>query len=86
MSLSPYDPDLRDRYLRRLGLPAVPVESSPPSAELLAVVHRAHVGRVPYENLEIQLGRPTSIDPTESARRIMASPGGVRRRRLRECW
>ena len=76
VSLSPYDPDLRDRYLRRLGLPAVPVESRPPSAELLGALHRAHVGRVPYENLEIQLGRPTSIDPTESARRIVTGRGG----------
>ena len=32
--------------------------------------------RVPYENLEIQLGRPTSIDPEESVRRIVGGRGG----------
>ena len=40
------------------------------------MLHHAHLDRVPYENLEIQLGRPTSIDPVESARRIVSGRGG----------
>ena len=54
-------------YLDRLGLPA----QGPPSIESLRRLHRAHVERVPYENLEIQLRRRTTIDPFESAERIV---------------
>jgi arylamine N-acetyltransferase len=54
-------------YLDRLGLP----DLGPPSAESLRRLHTAHVERVPYENLEIQLGRRTTVDPVESADRIV---------------
>ncbi|TKG66226.1 arylamine N-acetyltransferase family protein [Prauserella endophytica] len=59
-------------YLARLGID----EAEPPSVEALHRLHAAHVERVPYETLEIQLGRPTSLDPAESARRIVAGRGG----------
>ncbi|MEV8631182.1 arylamine N-acetyltransferase [Streptosporangium sp. NPDC051023] len=59
-------------YLRRIG---VKVEG-PPSAESLRLLHRAHLERVPYECLEIWLGRPTTIDPVESAARITRGRGG----------
>ncbi|MEV4461152.1 arylamine N-acetyltransferase [Microbispora sp. NPDC049633] len=59
-------------YLRRLGLRS----SGPPSVEELFRLQAAHVERVPYENLEIWLGRPTTIDPAESWRRIMSGRGG----------
>lgn len=71
--LQPYDADLRDRYLRHLGLGD---ELGPPSPEALRVLQHAHLDRVPYENLEIQLGRQTSIDPRESAQRIVSGRGG----------
>jgi N-hydroxyarylamine O-acetyltransferase len=58
-------------YLDRLGL-----SREPPGVEQLCRLHRAHVERVPYENLEIQLGRPTSVDPAESADRIVRSRRG----------
>ena len=58
-------------YLARLGLPA-----EPPSAGALARLHTAHLERVPYENLDIQLGRVTSLDPVVSARRIQRGRGG----------
>ncbi|WP_431681985.1 arylamine N-acetyltransferase family protein [Kitasatospora sp. KL5] len=64
--------DLVGRYLHRLGLP----RPSAPTAAALAVLHRAHVERVPYEDLEIQLGRPTTVDPVESAERIVRGRGG----------
>jgi N-hydroxyarylamine O-acetyltransferase len=40
------------------------------------VLQRAHLERVPYENLDIQLGRPTTINPYESAARILSGRGG----------
>lgn len=63
-------------YLARLGLP----DLGQPSVAALFDLHRAHVERVPYENLEIQLGCPTTLDPLESADRI------VRRRRGGYCF
>ncbi len=59
-------------YLSRLGVTHV----GPPSVDGLFAIHRAHVSVVPYENLEIHLGRPTTIDPEESAQRIIAGRGG----------
>ena len=61
-----------DQYLARLGVD----HPGPPSVAGLRALHRAHVERVPYENLEIQLGRPTSVSGLESARRIAAGRGG----------
>ncbi|MGH3491318.1 MAG: arylamine N-acetyltransferase family protein, partial [Actinopolymorphaceae bacterium] len=75
MNLQAFDVGLRDRYLRHLGFGAGEVPG-PPSAELLRRLHHAQLDRVPYENLEIQLGRPTTIDPRESANRIVTGRGG----------
>ncbi|MFG1942160.1 arylamine N-acetyltransferase [Nonomuraea sp. NPDC048826] len=61
-------------YLRRLGLPAF--EHAPPSAGALRALHAAHVERIAYEALEIWLGRPTTVDPLESAARILGGRGG----------
>jgi N-hydroxyarylamine O-acetyltransferase len=58
-------------YLARLGLPA-----ERPGVEALRRLHAAHVERVPYEDLEIQLGRVTSLDPVVSAGRIQRGRGG----------
>jgi N-hydroxyarylamine O-acetyltransferase len=54
-------------YLRRLRLP----HPGAPTAEALRVLHEAHVERIAYEALEIQLGRPTTVDPHEAAERIL---------------
>lgn len=59
-------------YLRRLHLG----DPGPPSVAALFALHRAHVERVPYENLEIQLGRPTTVDPYESVARVLRGRGG----------
>src|SRR4051794_6752460 len=40
------------------------------SVEDLADLHRRHLARVPYENLEIMLGRPPSVDPLDSLTRV----------------
>ena len=54
-------------YLARLGLDA----SGPPSANALAELQARHLERVVFENLEIQRGRPTTVDEAESAERIV---------------
>ena len=56
-----------DGYLRRLKVG----HDGPPSAERLRTIHAAHVERIPYEVIEIQLGRPITVDPYESAARIV---------------
>ena len=61
-----------DGYLARLGLD----RPSRPDAQWLFAAHRAHISRVPYENLEIQLKRPTTVDPVEAIARIARGRGG----------
>lgn len=61
-----------DQYLRRLGV----ARPDRPTVETLFALQRAQAERVPYETLEIQLGRPTTIEPVESVRRILAGRGG----------
>jgi N-hydroxyarylamine O-acetyltransferase len=59
-------------YLRRLRLP----QPGAPTAETLRRLHEAHVERIAYEALEIQLRRPTTVDPQESAERILGRHRG----------
>jgi N-hydroxyarylamine O-acetyltransferase len=47
-----------DAYLGRLGH-ADPVA---PSEETLTALHRAHLAAIPFENLDILLGRPVRVD------------------------
>jgi arylamine N-acetyltransferase len=54
-------------YLRRVGLDG---EELPPTVETLFRVHRAHLDAVPYESLQILLGRPPSVDPAASLARV----------------
>lgn len=61
-------------YLARIGRPDL--LGAPPSPESLRELHIAHIERVPYEALEIWFGRPTTVDPLESAGRILAGRGG----------
>ncbi len=46
-----------DAYLARIGLDHRP----PPTLAGLTAVHRAHMLAIPYENLDVQLGRPVTI-------------------------
>jgi N-hydroxyarylamine O-acetyltransferase len=54
-------------YLARIGASDV----GPPSAEALAALQARHLARVVFENLEIQRGRPTTVDYADSAERIV---------------
>lgn len=59
-------------YLARLGVPV----HDEPSAEALAELHARHLELVPYENFEIQLGRPTPVDGAAAAAHIVRGGGG----------
>lgn len=59
-------------YLERLGIG----DPGEPSLSGLFALHRAHVERVPYEVLEIQLGRPTTADPRYAAGQVLKGRGG----------
>ena len=50
-----------DRYLKRIGLDHRP----PATLAGLKTVHRAHLLAIPYENIDVQLGRPvtTAVGP-----------------------
>jgi N-hydroxyarylamine O-acetyltransferase len=61
-----------ESYLARIGLS----EAEPPSVDALAEIHARHLERVPYENLDIQIGRPTSVDGADSAHRIVRDQRG----------
>ncbi|WP_084216317.1 arylamine N-acetyltransferase family protein [Pseudonocardia spinosispora] len=63
-------------FLNRIGV----AEVEPPSLAALSRLHSGFAERVPYGTLDIQLGRPTSLDPIESAHRI------VRHRRGGYCF
>ncbi|SFA95194.1 Arylamine N-acetyltransferase [Nocardioides alpinus] len=61
----------RTAYLARLGLPEAP----PPTLAGLRAVHRAHVARIPYDNLSTMLGRPDPVDPAAG---VVRAAGGTR--------
>lgn len=60
-------------YLGRIGLGAAP----PATAAGLAALHRAHAGAIPFENLDILLGRAIRLDlPSLEAKLVTARRGG----------
>lgn len=61
-----------DAYLRRVQCP----ERSDPSIETLARLHRAHLHTVPFENLDIPLGRSISLSPTAMFEKIVSRRRG----------
>ena len=60
-------------YLARLGCERAPEVT----AASLARLHRAHLERVPFENLDIHLGVRIGLDSRESARKIAERGAGV---------
>lgn len=62
-----------DAYLERIGARA-PLA---PSLEALVDLQRAHVGAIPFENLDILLGRPVRLDiPSLQEKLVVARRGG----------
>lgn len=62
----------RSAYLARIGYQG-PLTSS---VETLRGLHRAHVMTVPFENLDIHLGRPISLDPSDLFRKVVLQRRG----------
>lgn len=48
-----------DSYLDRIGYAG---PAGPATGETLAALHRAHLAAIPFENLDIMLGRPVRVD------------------------
>jgi N-hydroxyarylamine O-acetyltransferase len=61
-----------DAYLRRVGHDG-PLE---PTAATLAALHRAHIAAIPFENLDIVLGRGISVDLDDVQRKLVARRRG----------
>ena len=64
--------DALEAYLRRIGLRARPATD----AEGLRAVHRAQHFAVPFENLDLHLGRPYALTPHHLARKMVARRRG----------
>lgn len=60
-------------YLRRIG-----VETNPqPDVPTLGALHRAHLRAIPFENLDIQMGKAISLDPAAlQAKMVRQRRGG----------
>lgn len=65
-------PGRRDAYLRRIGIAGVP----PPTAVTLRALQAAHLRAVPFENLDIHLGRPIPLDADRAVRKIVTEHRG----------
>lgn len=61
-----------EAYLQRVGLPA----AVPPTPEGLARVHAAQLTAIPFENLDIQLGRGIDLDPASVHGKLLGRRGG----------
>jgi arylamine N-acetyltransferase len=59
-------------YLHRLGI----AHPGPPSVAALFALHRAHVQRIAYESIDVQLGRPSTVEPEYCLERIVQGRGG----------
>jgi N-hydroxyarylamine O-acetyltransferase len=63
-----------DAYLTRVGIaPSAPL---PPTQETLALLHRAHLAAVPFENLDIMLGRGVAVDLDSVQAKIVGARRG----------
>jgi N-hydroxyarylamine O-acetyltransferase len=61
-----------DAYLARIGH----VGAAPPTADTLAVIHRRHLAAIPYENLDIHLGRRLTLATADAWDKLVARRRG----------
>ena len=59
-------------YIVRMGLDTAP----PPTLEGLTAVHCAHLLSIPYENLDVQLGRPLTTAPAAAFDKLVTGRRG----------
>jgi N-hydroxyarylamine O-acetyltransferase len=72
-ALHPLAPPDLDAYLRRIGYAG----GLEPGAGTLADLHLAHSTRIPFENLDVLLGRPIRLDaPSLQAKLVTGGRGG----------
>lgn len=67
--MTPFD---LDAYCQRIRYPGPRTVS----LETLAAVHRAHVGAIPFENLDPWLGRPLALDSAALQHKLVAQGRG----------
>ncbi len=60
------------RYLDRLGLGT----PAGPDASVLCALHQAHLTKVPFENLDVHLGVPITLDPGALADKVLGRNRG----------
>jgi len=65
-----------DRALAYLELLGVDTARGDVDATTLAALQRAHVTRIPYENIDIYRGRPPGIEPLACVERVLGGRGG----------
>src|SRR5262245_57086967 len=61
-----------DAYLRRIGFDAAPAADE----ETLFALHRAHIAAIPFENLDVMLGRGIAVDLPSVADKLVARRRG----------
>lgn len=61
-----------DAYLARIGYAG----GRRPGAATLRAVHRAHATHIPFENLDVRLGRPVRLDPEGLQAKLVRSRRG----------
>jgi N-hydroxyarylamine O-acetyltransferase len=61
-----------DAYLERIGYRA----GREPTLETLAAIHTAHLSQIPFENIDVRLGRPISLDIAELESKLVARRRG----------
>lgn len=73
MAIEPLSPAQLAAYLARIGVSA-PVAADLPTLDAIV---RAHVQAIPFENIDVQLGRSLTIDPAAAfAKLVEARRGG----------
>ena len=61
-----------DAYFARIGYEG----DAEPTLETLRGLHRAHPQAIPFENLDVLLGRPPALDPATLERKLVAEGRG----------
>jgi N-hydroxyarylamine O-acetyltransferase len=69
--MSTFTPDL-DAYFARIGYTG----PRTPTLETLHALSRAHVSSIPFENLDVLLGRPITLDPAAVERKLVHARRG----------
>jgi arylamine N-acetyltransferase len=60
------------KYLERIGYDG----EAEPTYECLTAIHRGHAFAIPYENLDVQLGRPLDFDTDRIFDKLVMHPRG----------